>query len=368
MTGRRCDVSVRLLGVLAALTIAGGVTPAHAGGYTPPGSIPAACQADATTALNAWIGTVPDGSVIDFPPGGCYRLDGSILLRDRNGLTFTGNGSTFKATNLVADVNTTRARFRIQYGGDLTFEGMTLAGAGNGVYDPAHEHDHGIFAQGVDGLTVTGVTGRGLVGDFVELAQGPDQVTPSRNVTLSRVDVSGIGRMGVSCVACDGFTVDRSRFDKVALHTFDVEIQGDNWPGRNIRFTNNIIGSHGWAAFSFGTPYQTTGNDISNIVIAGNTLTDPGSTTECRPAVSMASSKTRVSNMTVSGNRFPSHNAAVWLNDVSGALVLHNTFTHTAPYCGQGTAVYEEASRGVIVAGNTRLRQSGSVQQRAAEW
>src|ERR1700730_15470159 len=58
-----------------------------------PASIPSDCSRDVTPNLLAWIGSVPDGSVLQFARNGCYRIDGTLRIEGRDNLTFGGNGA-----------------------------------------------------------------------------------------------------------------------------------------------------------------------------------------------------------------------------------------------------------------------------------
>ncbi|MGH2705961.1 MAG: hypothetical protein ACRDJ4_12985, partial [Actinomycetota bacterium] len=65
----------------------------------PPPSIAGNCSRDVTADLLSWISSVPNGSVLSFARGACYRIDGSLKLLDRRDLTFEGNGATFEAVS-----------------------------------------------------------------------------------------------------------------------------------------------------------------------------------------------------------------------------------------------------------------------------
>ena len=65
--------------------------------YKVPTSIAADCSVNVTAALQAWLDSLPDGATALLAAGGCYRVDGTPQLIDRNGLTIDGNGSTLRA-------------------------------------------------------------------------------------------------------------------------------------------------------------------------------------------------------------------------------------------------------------------------------
>ena len=81
-------------------TQSGSVSPGGggpAGTHDVPVAIAGDCSRDVTGAIQAWIGSVGDGSVLRFAPNACYRIDGTLRLDGRNNLTLEGNNATFKA-------------------------------------------------------------------------------------------------------------------------------------------------------------------------------------------------------------------------------------------------------------------------------
>src|SRR5437879_3489445 len=65
----------------------------------PPG-IAADCSVDVTTALNDWVAGAPDGATLQFGENACYLVEGTLVVKDRHGLTFDGNGATLQATTV----------------------------------------------------------------------------------------------------------------------------------------------------------------------------------------------------------------------------------------------------------------------------
>jgi hypothetical protein len=56
-------------------------------------NIPGDCSVDVTQPILAWIGSVPNDSVLSFGSGACYRIGGTLELSGRTGLDFEGNGA-----------------------------------------------------------------------------------------------------------------------------------------------------------------------------------------------------------------------------------------------------------------------------------
>jgi hypothetical protein len=319
-----------------------------------PAGIRADCSRDVTSALNTWLESVPDGSQIDFPGNGCFRVDGSLILEERNRLVVSGGGAVFRAGSRVPTPETNRAQWFLIGGTDLTLRDMTLIGVNqDGGYDPGQEYDHNVFIRGSRDVVVRNVHGRRAHGDFIAIAQGIDQRRIPADIRISRVTADTVGRMGISCVACDGVSVTDSVFHDVALHAFDIEVEGDGRPARGITYSRNTVGRHGWAFVSVGTPFQTVGNDVSDIVISENRMTQPGGAEpDCLPAISFRYSKTPVRDVRILGNDLVSHGDAVLLRGVSTAVVRANRALLLQPTCGHPVGLRTEEVDGLDAGAN----------------
>jgi hypothetical protein len=284
-------------------------------------------------------------------------VEGSLTLTGRNHLLIDGHGSTFRPTSRVPEpVN--RAQWFLSYGSDITLRNMTLSGVNpDAVFGQDTAYDHNVFIRGTHGVTIDQVHGGNTYGDFVSIAQGEDDRTIPSDILVENSSADNVGRMGVSCVACDGWTVRDSTFTHIALTVFNLEVEGDGWPGRNVTITGNTVGSHGWAFFSIGTPYPTTGNDISHITITGNQMTQPA--VGCSPAVSLGWALTRQSGLVVQDNTLLSRSDAVVVKDTDGAAVIGNRLFRGGDSCGDtpvgvrtidsaGAAVHDNALGGYL--------------------
>ena len=67
--------------------------------YDVPSTVAKDCSTDVTAQLLTWIASTPNGSTLQFAPGACYRIEGTLEMRGRSGLTFDGNGATFRSFN-----------------------------------------------------------------------------------------------------------------------------------------------------------------------------------------------------------------------------------------------------------------------------
>ena len=319
-----------------------------------PADIAADCSADVATELNAWLSTVPDDSEVRFAPGACYRVEDSLTLEDRNGLVIEGNGATFRAETPVPTPETNRAQWRLDYGTGIVLRDMTLVGVNREPrFDQRNEFDHNLFIRGSWDVTVDNVHGRGAYGDYIAIAQGTDGTSIPGDITIRNSSAETVGRMGISCVACDGVTVENSVFNDIGYHAFDLEVEDDGWPTRGVRYTGNTVGRHGHAFFSVGTPFRTDDNDVSDIQITGNLVTQPGANNgDCVPAISFLYNKVPVRDVRIEDNDLVSRTDAIVVKLASDVVVRNNTARLVAPTCGDPVGIRAPSTDGADVSAN----------------
>ena len=280
--------------------------------YTIPSSIAANCSTDVTTAINAWVASVPNGtatnpSILKFKAGACYRVAGTIGAADdtspagyqRSHLLFEGNGSTIDGSKDVPPMHTNRAGVGITGGHDITVQDFTIKGDNNGKYRDStgnlydnpcniplndattachadstggagfthdYEWQHGVGVYGGDHITFRHNNIYNVFGDGVFLGQGP-----TSNVTTNTVvdgnSVSGTGRMGVGITSDDQVQVTGNTFDRISYNTVDVENEAQQLT--NITFSGNTINRE-W--FGFWTAETGECLPRGNYVIDNNVM------------------------------------------------------------------------------------------------
>jgi hypothetical protein len=72
----------------------------------------------------AWISTVPDGARLRFAAGGCYRLEGTLELRNRR-IAVEGNGATLRSS---APATAQRTIWRL-WDSDVALRDLVIAGS-----------------------------------------------------------------------------------------------------------------------------------------------------------------------------------------------------------------------------------------------
>src|SRR5262245_15204779 len=112
------------------------VTSCELGQYGVPNNIADDCSQNVSAQLNAWMDSVPDASELLFH-GGCYRIDQTLVLTDRNLLVLRGQGATFRTSDPTGDgspvsnpseASRTRALWRLVGGSNIELRTMTIRG------------------------------------------------------------------------------------------------------------------------------------------------------------------------------------------------------------------------------------------------
>jgi chitodextrinase len=305
--------------------------------YTIPASIAADCSKDVTAELQSWINSVANGSTLVFGTGACYRLEGTLLMQGRSGLTFDGKGSTLRAST-VGDGH--RSNLRFKDGGGHAVRGFTIEGGYTkaGTHDTSLQWSHGIDSVGAQGLVVENVTIRNVGGDCVYLGLGSQRTVDAvvRNVTCQ-----GTGRNGVSFVAANRSRVEGGSYSAIGFIAFDVEpndivgfgVDGATVDGptvgsyyldvamvigsapiSNITFSNIKVTAAKGARFRVLTP---TTMRRTNIAFIGNTA----NSTRSGDAIYVE----RTDNVATTGNMLPTTGVLLRCGSVTGLTFSGNT-------------------------------------------
>lgn len=203
--------------------------------YTPPASIDATCASDVTDALNRWVRSVPNGSLIYFSPDACYQLEGTLLLQKRHGLTIDGHGALLRAKTLGAGVRPTpvwmadklwprgRKHILVYDSSDVVIANLRIQGpnrGGPGTYRSSLEAQHGIEFAVCDRCAAWSNTISHTYGDGVSVGYGSERVTVMDNV------IHHTGRQGLTVDAAKTVMLARNRLDYIGRSAIDLE------PGR----------------------------------------------------------------------------------------------------------------------------------------
>jgi hypothetical protein len=224
-----------------------------------------------TQGILGWIASVPNDSTLKFGAGGCYRIEGTLELQGRRGLTFEGNGASFKSLNAPSDQ---RAIWRVIGSSNIVFHNMTIRGsyANGGTHDVSLQHAHAIDVRG-SSVEIANVAMSDVAGDCVYLGLGYDNTTRSSGSVHDSTCVR-IGRNAVSVTAADNVVVRNVTTDRIGYDAFDVEpnVASGNWGSTNVTITGNTIGSYYLYAYAIVENAPISAQTFSNNSVSGRGL------------------------------------------------------------------------------------------------
>lgn len=299
--------------------------------HTVPAGIASDCSEPVDRAVNAWLAGLPSNATARFRKGGCYAQDGTLLLRDRRGLTVDGQGSTFKA---VTPGDDNRANWRISGGRDVHLRNMTIRGVGmpapRGQSGGGNSHQHGVAFDAVTGASLTDARILDVAGDGVEAEPdftrnpGADygDLPPARSIHVARVRIDGAGRHGVALTSVDGFLLQDSYIGNVYNDGVDIEIDEYRTKTRNITIERNRFGPVYFAVLQNDPGVAP---DNQNIVFRNNVMTAVPDT--CFAPVNVGTKGFRKTGYSVTGNRLLTRGDGMSFIDVEGQ-VTGNTLTY----------------------------------------
>jgi hypothetical protein len=272
------------LSLMTGFAAVGGVAaPAGAAAVvTVPTSIPSDCSRDVSAALIAWIASVPDGSTLQFTPNGCYRVDRKLTISYRNGLTFEGNGATFRAFTSGRELGAAEARVRSMFtfwrGSNLTVRNTVVIGANpyaglnDAAYVPALEAQTAYVIGGVRNMVLDHVSAYDVYGDFVFVGAATQGLIV-RNSTFRRN-----GRQGWTINGSD-ILFEHNTIDHTRRATIDLEPSSKASITQRVTIRSNTIGK-GRLYFFANEGLAAPTSDIS---IIGNRLVGKAMTIRVNP-------------------------------------------------------------------------------------
>lgn len=216
--------------------------------YNVPGGIDATGATDASAKLNAWIATVPNGSVLSFPPTGVYQLAAGLKFTGRHNLVFEGNGATLRPTG--PDLNGgANSAFALWTGNsDIAIRDFSIVGQNTspGHYSgQASENRMGVMMYGGTRVEITNVTMLNVWSDYVLVGpalQPNGSQLPSESIWVHDNKLTGGGRMGIAVISANHVLIEHNTFDQTAWATLDIEPNSDCQGGAGwITFADNTI-------------------------------------------------------------------------------------------------------------------------------
>ena len=327
------------------------VNPGPAGAaviVTVPASIPSNCSRDVSAQLIAWIASVPDGSTLSFTPNGCYRVDRKLTINYRNGLTFEGNGATFRAftsgRELSASEARTRSMFTFWRGSNLTVRDTKViganpcAGVNDAAYVPALEAQTAYVIGGVRNMVLDHVAANDVYGDFVFVGAATQGLIV-RNSTFARN-----GRQGWTINGSD-ILFEHNTIDHTRRATIDLEPSSKASITQRVTIRDNTIGV-GRLYFLANEGLAAPTSDIS---IIGNHFVGKAMTIRVNPPSGTRSRYRVIGNVSDTPVGFDG-GGAFQFSDVVGIEIRDNVQPMQRNRGISGLAI--KNSRDVVVAGN----------------
>jgi len=241
---------------------------------TVPASIDATGSSDVTAALNAFLATVPDGSIISFPTGAIYLLDtqyASFHISNRHNLVFEGNGATLKAGPNASMTSAYASQFMIGDDSDypntdIVVHAFILIGNSPtpGVFIPGLEQQKNLHVAYTTRVEIYNITGSAAPADFL-MCYGSNEVWVHDCHALT------VGRNGITVISGSNILVEYNAFDVSGYCTFDIEPDFVTQPCSDVTIRNNTAGTFGLLFFAVEGSH--TGAMIDGIVVDGNTAT-----------------------------------------------------------------------------------------------
>lgn len=248
------------------------VAPVTSRTVTVPESLDTTGTHDVSAALNKFIASVPDGSVIAFPSGATYRLDEGIQFANRHNLIFAGYGATLRVGTGASGRNQLASSFVLghAYGGywaggntDIAIRDFVLVGNSPtpGVFRCGTEHLASFEVDGSKRVEIAGCHASGYYGDFVKIGN-------STSVWVHDNTVPTVGRSGATIISGKDIVFERNSFGTVGYCVFNVEPNSASEATYNARFLENTAES--WDCAFVSVEGSHTGATIDGITVTGN--------------------------------------------------------------------------------------------------
>ena len=313
---------------------------------TIPTAIDSTGATNAASALQSFINSTPDGSVIVFKAGGVYRLDRGLFVSNRHHLVFDGNGATLRA----AGSSTLIAASPLLIDGgnsDIVVKNFTIEGnnpkTGTAIYGGGEDQQ---------GVAIYGGTRIEIANNSIRKTFGDGIYANEKDTTHSWVDglwvhdntFTYIGRMGLTMNGAKNALLERNSFDQVGMFVLDIEPDTSYQGATDIAFRNNTAGAWG-----------LTPNFTNWFVACANNSAGPGAV---------------IRNVTITGNYVSSGapsssntpnfgGLATWIGKSrTSNIVFTNNTTSRA---GAGAVLRFEHVDGLTVKGNVQPLTSGSL-------
>lgn len=262
--------------------------PVTTGTFNVPTSIDRTGATDVSTALNNYIASVPNGSIIVFPAGSTYKLNRGLGIEARQNLIFRGSNVQLNLRSPGGD-SINGPAFLVRNSTHIEISDFIVVGNNpdtTNIFVPGNEGQHVLSLNGwfnsppSSFIEMKNITGSHIYGDaaYLEGQNTPGVNAPSHHVWIHHNNFTYMGRMGVASINVNDVLIENNFFDKIGGAPWDIE---PNFAWEQVRrntFRNNTVGSYGHsrqfagffvvAAWIESTPVEAL--RVENNTVSGN--------------------------------------------------------------------------------------------------
>lgn len=320
---------------------------------------PASTGGDDTALLQTWLDELDDSAAASFPANESYRVDGSLLMENRTGITIDGNGATLTATSTP---DSGGAHLLLLGCDNITISNLTIIGENpdpgeNGGGSLGNEGRHGISLRSCTFVTINNVTIQDVFADFVYLGiVSSDNPTDwCEDIDITNCTFSGNGRQGIGIVAARRVLIDSNSITDVRRACIDLEPNATTGGAENITISNNTTANVRLRWLASGG----YGGSVSDIIVSNNTCTSGKMGVAVEPPTGTRRGPFTFTGNTATDPQDGPANGQIWgFLNCDGVTVTGNTVPAFEPTL---TFVRTTGCTSVTVSGNTNVGA-------AAEW
>jgi hypothetical protein len=332
-------------------------TPPTPSGNIVPSSIDKTGTTDVTSALQSWINSQPNGTaasptILIFPSGAIYKMNGGLRIDNKSYITLWGYGSTLRP---MGNGSTTgNSGFRLQNSSNLKILGFRIKGANDAAGTANAYGVNGEFSMGValmdnsDDVEIADNWISNVFGDGVYISYSPTGYPDRYNIHHNLIELTG--RQGIVPDSGIDGKIEWNIIRDSAMSAIDAEDARGGVILGPLYIRNNLIDRWAWyggyTCHAIVMDYKNTYLiSMSNIYIENNTLQGgcmaPSGTNAYPQAqdadISMWGDMPK-SNIYIRNNTFnlPSNQKSGWairLNNVNGGQVTGNVIPGQTVQC-----------------------------------
>ncbi len=234
--------------------------------YTPTG-IDDTGATNVSSALQTWLDTVPDGTVlvptvIWLEGAWTFKVDDMWQWIDRHDIVVRGHGVQFIVES-IGDRD--RANLWFERCDRIYLEDVHTTGIAQGHWDTLYEAQHGFTWQGCTFVTMIDCGSDSQRGDFINIAGGSYVATD--DVIVRGFVGNHCDRQGMSITGGNRILIEQSWIMNASRAYLDLEPGGDGRDIFDVTYQDNIIIGAGLFFVS-----SAGGSFVNNILIARNVL------------------------------------------------------------------------------------------------